>query len=96
MPDVVDNPALSRLEIVEDIGVAVLEYRRLGDDRLDLVHTGVPTQFEGRGYGSALVKAALQMARDEDLTVIPTCPYARAWIEKHPEAVEGLTVASPG
>ena len=95
MPDVVDNPAQSRLEIVEDTGVAVLQYRRLGDDRLDLVHTGVPEQFEGRGYGSALVKAALQMARDENLTIIPTCPYARGWIEKHPEAVQGITIESP-
>lgn len=91
MPDVVDNPAESRLEIVEDSGVAVLEYRKLRD-RFALIHTGVPKQFEGQGYGSALVEAAIQMARDEHLSIVPYCPYARAWIEKHPEAVEGVTV----
>jgi uncharacterized protein len=95
MPDVVDNSAQSRLEIVEDAGISVLEYRKIGD-RLDLVHTGVPKQFEGKGYGAALVQAAIRMARDEGLAIIPSCPYARAWIEKHPEAVEGLTVESVG
>ena len=91
MPDVVDNPAQSRLEIVEDTGIAVLEYRRLGTE-LALIHTGVPKQFEGQGYGAALVKAAIQLARDENLSIAPYCPYARAWIEKHPEAVEGVTI----
>jgi predicted GNAT family acetyltransferase len=95
MADVVDNPALSRLEIVEDAGIAVLEYR-IVEDRLALIHTGVPKQFEGMGYGSALVKAAIERARAEQLTIIPYCPYARAWIEGHPEAVEGVSVASIG
>jgi uncharacterized protein len=91
MPDVVDNPALSRLEIVEETGIAVLEYRRLGTE-LALIHTGVPKQFEGQGFGAALVKAAIHLARDENLTIAPYCPYARAWIEKHPDAVEGVTI----
>jgi predicted GNAT family acetyltransferase len=93
MPDVVDNPTESRFEIVEDAGTSVLEYR-IVRDRLSLIHTGVPSQFEGRGYASALVEAAVQKARDENLTVVPYCPYARSWIEKHPDAVEGVDVAS--
>jgi predicted GNAT family acetyltransferase len=95
MPDVVDNRAESRLEIVEDGGTAVLEYRIVGK-RFSLIHTGVPKEFEGKGFGSALVKAAIQKARDEDLVVLPYCPYARAWIEKHPEAVEGIEVGAIG
>jgi len=91
MPDAVDNPALSRLEIVEDDGTSVLEYRKLGS-QLALIHTGVPTQFEGKGYGGALVKAAVQLARDENLSIVPYCPYAKAWIEKHPDEVEGITI----
>jgi len=91
MADVVDNPAQHRLEIVEDAGMSVLEYRKAGD-RFALIHTGVPKQFEGMGYGSALVRAAIQIARDENLRIVPYCPYARAWIEKHPDAVEGITI----
>ena len=95
MPDVVDNTDQSRLEIVEDAGVAVLEYRQVGD-RLALIHTGVPKELEGHGYGATLVKAALQKARDGGLSIAPYCPYAKAWIEKHPEAVEGLTILPVG
>jgi predicted GNAT family acetyltransferase len=91
MPDVVDNPAQSRLEIVEDAGISVLEYRKI-NTQLAIIHTGVPKQFEGRGYAGQLVQAAIDMARAEGLSVVPYCPYAKSWIEKHPEAVEGLTI----
>lgn len=90
-PEVVDAPERSRLEIVQDDGVAVIEYRRRGD-RLVIVHTGVPAHFEGRGYGSALVRGALQKARDEQLVVVPRCPYARSWIEGHPDDAAGVVV----
>ena len=73
MPDVVDNPGQSRLEIVEETGIAVLEYRRLGTE-LALIHTGVPKDFEGQGYGGALVKAAIEKARDENLRSSRTAP----------------------
>jgi len=91
VPEVVDNPSLSRLEIVEDAGVAVLEYRIVGD-QLVIVHTGVPKQFEGMGYGSRLVRAGIAMARDRGLHILPLCPYARSWIEGHPDQLEGVTI----
>ena len=91
MPDVVDNPSQSRFEIVEDSGIAVLEYREQ-DGKLALVHTGVPKEMEGNGYGGALVKAAIEKARAGELQVLPYCPYAKAWIEKHPDAVDGVTI----
>ena len=52
----------------------------------------MPPQFAGQGYGAALVQAAIQLARDESLSIAPYCPYAKAWIEKHPDAVEGVTI----
>ncbi len=91
MADVRDNRDERRFEIVEDAGVAVLDYRRRGD-RLVLVHTGVPEELEGNGYGGRLVAAAIEAARHEGLTVVPECPYARSWIEKHPDRVQGVTV----
>ena len=91
MPDVRDNAEESRLEIVEDQGTAVLEYREDGGT-LALTHTGVPKAFEGQGYGAALVRAALAKARAANLSVLPYCPYAKSWIEKHPEEAEGVTL----
>ena len=65
-------------------GLAVLTYSREGD-RIDLLHTMVPEQDEGSGHGSALVKAAYDYARGAKLKVVPTCPFVKAYLDKHPE-----------
>ena len=69
---------------------AELVYRLRGD-RLVLIHTGVPEELGGRGLGGVLVKAALARAVAEGLTLVPECPFARAWLEKNPD--EAATVA---
>jgi uncharacterized protein len=90
-PEVTDNTERSRLELVVDGEMAELIYRRRAD-RLVLVHTGVPEELEGRGLGGQLVRAAIAKAAAEGLTLVPLCPYARGWLERHPEAASGLTV----
>ena len=65
-------------------GLAVLAYSREGD-RIDLLHTMVPAEDEGSGHGSALVKAAFDYARRAKLRVVPTCPFVKAYLEKHPD-----------
>lgn len=74
----------SRFEIEADGHVAYLTYRRNGK-RLVLVHTEVPTELEGRGLGGALVTAAIDEAVAHDLTVVALCPFARSWLERHPD-----------
>lgn len=50
-----------------------------------LVHTGVEEGFEGQGVGGALVRAAVDELAAAGRTVRPDCPFARAWLERHPE-----------
>jgi len=83
-PEVTDNPSASRFEILTDQGAAILTYRHRGAD-LDLVHTEVPKSLEGHGYAAALATAALSFARREGMKVIPTCPYVKAFLQRHPE-----------
>ena len=90
--DVIDNPDERRFEVTVDGHLAELVYARSGD-RLVLVHTGVPEALGGRGVGGVLVQAALAAAKAEGLTVVPQCPFAKSWIEKHPDAADGVTVA---
>jgi predicted GNAT family acetyltransferase len=90
-PTVHDDPRKSRLVFEQDGAEAELLYRRDGN-RLLLTHTGVPDQLGGRGIGGQLVRAALDRAAAEGLTVIPWCPYARKWIEDHPDAAARVTV----
>ena len=81
---VVDNEADSRFELEVDGQFAELVYRRSGH-RFVIVHTGVPDALEGRGIGGRLVTAAVDVAAEQGLTVVPVCPFARGWLERHPD-----------
>ena len=83
-PTVVNNEAKHQFEIPTDEGRVLLRYVKRGDV-LDLVHTEVDEQFAGRGYASALARTALDYARANNLKVIPTCPFVRKYLERHPE-----------
>jgi uncharacterized protein len=88
---VTDNRAESRFEVTVDGAVAELIYRRRAN-RLVLIHTEVPEKLEGHGLGGSLVKAAVDRAVGEGLTVVPLCPFARAWLERHPETAATVNV----
>lgn len=83
--EVTDNTDASRFELHADGWLAELVYRIRGD-RLVLIHTEVPVELEGRGIGGRLVTAAVDRAVQEGLTLVPLCPFARDWLERHPEA----------
>ena len=90
-PQVTDNEAASRFELTVDGVLAELRYRRNGQ-RLVLIHTGVPAELEGRGLGGALVGAAVERAERDGMTVVPLCPFARDWLERHPDVAAKVTV----
>ncbi len=83
-----------RLLVREDGHVAELDYERRGD-RLTILHTGVPLSLEGKGIGSALVRAAAELAAVDGLTIVPYCPFARRWLEGHPEVTASVRVDHP-
>ena len=92
-PEVRDNPDSNRFEILVDAErVGYLRYRRF-PDRIDLIHTEILPQHEGKGYGSVLIAAALAQAREEGLDVIPHCPFVREYIERHPAALDLVPAA---
>lgn len=66
-------------------GEAVLIYEPRADGALDLEHTIVPEEARGGGVGDALVRAAVAYARQEQVQLVPTCPYVEAWLARHPK-----------
>jgi len=88
---VVRRPDEERFIAELDDQLAELTYRLVGR-RLVIVHTGVPAPLEGRGVGSALVRAAVDWATAEGYTVVPGCPFARGWLRRHPEAAASVEV----
>jgi uncharacterized protein len=74
---VVDDTAAGRFVIREGGTEAELLYA-LDGDRILLVHTGVPEEWGGRGIGGRLVRAALERAEANALTVVPLRPALAA------------------
>jgi predicted GNAT family acetyltransferase len=88
---VTDNQAGSRLEFRADGFLAELRYRRNGR-RLVLIHTEVPPELEGRGIGGRLVSAAVDRAAQDAMTIVPLCPFARSWLQRHADAANRVTI----
>ncbi len=91
---IVDNVSEHRFETRVDGHLAFLEYHQNGN-RFVIVHTEVPDALSGRGIAGALIEKAIQTAADADLVVVPNCPFAHAWLERHPEVAGRVTIDWP-
>lgn len=87
--EVTRNEAKEQWEAHAGGDVGVLTYSEQ-DGKLFLLHTEVPEALEGQGIASRLVRAALDHARDKGEKVVPFCPFARAYIQRHKEYAELL------
>jgi predicted GNAT family acetyltransferase len=81
---VTDNPDRQRFEITYDSRLAGVAEYTLSEGDIEFTHTVVRDEFEGKGVGGNLVKHALDEARARGLRAIPTCPFVKGYIERHP------------
>lgn len=70
-----------------------LNYTWSGAGRIIIDHTEVYAPYGGKGLGQKLVLAAVDFARENDIRILPLCPFARKVIEKNPDAAEVLLVS---
>lgn len=84
LPPVVHNPEARRFELTVEGLTAFSKYLRAGN-KLVIEHTEVPVELEGRGIAGHIVRNALDFAREQKLVVLPLCPFAKAWLGRHPE-----------
>jgi predicted GNAT family acetyltransferase len=66
-------------------GEGQLVYAVAGPQLLDLLHTEVAPSLRRRGIADALAEAAVDYARRNSAKIIPTCPFVRGWLARHPE-----------
>lgn len=82
--EITENAALHRFEFHTQGETAVLVYEKDGH-LIRLVHTEVPQSLEGQGVGSKLVSAVLRFAQENNLKVVPLCPFVARYVKRHPE-----------
>ena len=78
------NHEPGKFSVREAGGEAVLLYRQDGDT-IDLYHTFTPEKLRGKGIAAKLTQAAFEYAKENDLTVVPTCPYEQKFLKDHEE-----------
>jgi predicted GNAT family acetyltransferase len=89
---VVHNPSKQRFEINIEGQLSVLEYT-FKNHRLFLTHTEVPPDLQHQGWGTTLAHAALEYARQNELTVVAICPFAQEYVSSHPEYQSFVTAS---
>ena len=89
-----DNPERHRFELASGGEVAAFAEYNVLKDAILFTHTEVQPAHEGKGYGSRLVKFALDEVRKRGLHAIPSCPFVAGYIRKHPEYLDLVTEES--
>ncbi len=80
-----EAPDRSRFELRDgDELLGWLDYRPAGASVI-LAHTEIAESHGQRGLGGLLVKTALEQLDERGKTAIPTCPFAAAYLHRHPE-----------
>ena len=82
-PSIVDDELARRYVAGIDGLVSFLDYD-IDGTRIVIRHVEVPAELSGRGIAAALVRHAFERARADGLRVVPRCPYAQAWLHRHP------------
>ncbi|HKT53337.1 MAG TPA: GNAT family N-acetyltransferase [Caulobacteraceae bacterium] len=79
-----ENEARHRYELVENGLTAFADYRRQGD-RVVIPHVEAPEALRGTGAAGRLMEGVVEHVRSLGLKIVPICPYAAAWLKRHPE-----------
>jgi len=78
------NEEENQFELHTKGGIAFVEFIREGE-KVYLTHTETPENLRGKGVAAELVKQTLQCARDNGLTVVPSCSYVAKYVNEHTE-----------
>lgn len=87
--DVQHDPKQNKYYAVVDGYEGEATYSEESDGTRNFHHTFVPPELRGRGVAEAIVRHALDDTKKQGHRYIATCPYVKAFVERHPEYQEG-------
>ena len=66
----------------EGVKIGEMTYSVAGADKIIIDHTEVSPESKGQGVGKILLGRAVEYARDNQLKILPLCPFAKRMFEK--------------
>jgi predicted GNAT family acetyltransferase len=71
--------------------IAHMTYSKWGNNKFIIDHTEVSDQLRGKGAGKQLVMAAVSYARENEMKILPLCPFAQSVFGKVKEIQDVLS-----
>ncbi len=82
---VTDNADRRRYELrVDGRIVSIADYELTGDQVVLVPHVETDPEMRGRGMADRLMRGMLDDMRERGLRVTPICPFAAAYVRRHP------------
>ena len=78
------NEENQTFEFTVDNQLSFIDFNRNGNT-INLLHTEVPQEMEGRGIAAAMVEKTFQYLEANNLKLSPSCSYVRTYLKRHPE-----------
>ncbi|WP_099975157.1 MULTISPECIES: GNAT family N-acetyltransferase [Lactobacillaceae] len=77
----------------EDDGelIGEIDFTYVNDHTISINHTVVDPAYRGQGLAMQLLDKVIQFSRENDLKIIPICPFAKRKIKEDPELHDVLT-----
>lgn len=63
----------------------LIEYSTVNENTIILAHTEVGDDFRGQRVGQTILEHIVEYARENNIKLIPLCPFTKAQLDKHPE-----------
>jgi len=89
MSDFSDVPAEQRFEqgftdAQGEVRLVYADYAVRGDARV-ILHVEADPALRGSGAAGRFMQSLAEHAREHGFKLYPTCSYAKAWLERHPD-----------
>lgn len=78
------NTSACRFEIHIEGKVSFMRYRPINRG-IEVYNTEVEKSLEGNGIAGVLARHITDYARQNNLRILPACPYMRVFMQTHPE-----------
>ena len=79
------HPSNTRYELLLDGSVVGFAGFSLHDSVVTIPHVETTPEHRGKDFAAQLMRGVLDDIRERGQTVRPVCPYASAYIQRHPE-----------